>query len=316
MRQLSFLLREVRQLDIVGYLEKLGHHPQKIRNNDYWYLSPLREEKEASFKVHRKLNVWYDYGLGKGGNIIDLAILYHNCSFKEAMEKLQEIFSFHPPIPGVQQHYSNAQNRRDNALEPAIKVIAAKPITHPALCRYLESRKIPLTIAKKFCKEVHYELYDKKYFAIGFENNAGGFELRNQQFKGSSSPKNVTTFDHPDSKNIAVFEGFFSFLSYVALHQKSTPRSLIKLTERQANFLVLNSLSFFEKSRSLMENYQAINLYLDRDSAGIKNTIKALEWDKKYIDRSHLYNDHKDLNEFLVAENHVPKESHNLRMRF
>ena len=167
---------------------------QKIRNNDYWYLSPLREEKEASFKVNRKLNVWYDHGLGQGGNIIDFGILYHHCSFKEAMEKLQEIFSFHPQIPTVQQHYSGTQNGRDNALEPAIKVIAAKPITHPVLCRYLESRKIPLEIAEKYCKEIDFELHNKKYFAIGFENNSGGFELRNEHFKGSSSPKNVTTY--------------------------------------------------------------------------------------------------------------------------
>ncbi len=52
---LSF--QEVKQIDIVKYLETLGYHRQKIRNNDYWYLSPLREEKEASFKVNRKLNV-------------------------------------------------------------------------------------------------------------------------------------------------------------------------------------------------------------------------------------------------------------------
>ncbi len=56
-------------MDMVEYLQKLGYQPQKIRNNDYWYLSPLRDEKTASFKVNRKLNAWYDFGLGQGGNI-------------------------------------------------------------------------------------------------------------------------------------------------------------------------------------------------------------------------------------------------------
>jgi hypothetical protein len=303
----NFSVGKARQLDIVEYLEKLGHSPQRIRGNDYWYLSPLREEKEASFKVHRNLNVWYDHGLGTGGNIIDLGILYHNCSFKELMEKLREIFSFHLPMPTVQQHYSGTQIRTDNALEPAIKVIAAKPITHPALCRYLMTRKIPLGIAEKYCKEVYYELNDKKYFAIGFKNNGGGYELRNAHFKGSSSPKDITFFEDYKAKEVAIFEGFFSFLSYQTIHEKS-----IQLT----NVLVLNSLSFFEKSRSIMENYQTIDLYLDRDPAGIKNTLRALEWDKKYIDRSHLYKNHKDLNEFLMAEKHELKESHRLGMRF
>ena len=38
-------LNEARQIDMVDYLSKLGHSPSKIRNSDYWYLSPLREEK-------------------------------------------------------------------------------------------------------------------------------------------------------------------------------------------------------------------------------------------------------------------------------
>jgi DNA primase len=43
---------EATQIDIVNYLAKAGHHPLKIRNHDYWYLSPLRDEKNASFKVN------------------------------------------------------------------------------------------------------------------------------------------------------------------------------------------------------------------------------------------------------------------------
>ncbi len=89
-----FSLQEVKQLDMVEYLEKLGYQPQKIRNNDYWYLSPLRDEKTASFKVNRKLNAWYDFGLGQGGNIIDFGILYHNCSIKELLEKLSPSLLF------------------------------------------------------------------------------------------------------------------------------------------------------------------------------------------------------------------------------
>src|SRR5664280_2830063 len=314
MREPIFSLIEARQLDIVEYLEKLGHSPQKTRNNDYWYLSPLREEKEPSFKVHRKLNVWYDHGLGQGGNIIDLAILYHKCNFKEAVEKLQEIFSFHLPILAVQQHYSSAQNRRDNALEPAIKVIAAKPLTHTALCRYLTTRKIPLRIAEKYCNEVYYQLYDKKYFAIGFKNNAGGYELRNANFKGSSSPKDITFFETSQAKEVAVFEGFFSFLSYQTIHEKNI--MLTKLPDRQSGFLILNSLSFFEKSRPVMEKHEAVNLYLDQDPAGIKNTLKALEWDKKYVDQSTRYKNHKDLNEYLINQNPTQKQGLRLHRHF
>ena len=73
-------IEEVKEMDMVDYLSKLGYHPTKIRNADHWYLSPLRNEKTSSFKVNRKINRWYDHGLGKGGNIIDFGILYHSCT--------------------------------------------------------------------------------------------------------------------------------------------------------------------------------------------------------------------------------------------
>jgi len=299
-----FSLQEVKQLDMVEYLEKLGYQPQKIRNNDHWYLSPLRDEKTASFKVNRRLNAWYDFGLGQGGNIIDFGVLYHRCTVADLLQKLPEIFSFHQPQTlTVQQPLPYPQKLKE-ALEPTIKVIAARPLTNPSLCRYLNDRKIPFEIAKKHCKEVDFELNGKQYFAIGFENKSGGFELRNQHFKGSSSPKDVTLISYSDCKNIAVFEGFFSFLSYQSLQIKYATLT---------NFVVLNSLSFFEKSRQLMEENQKVQLYLDRDEAGKKHTQTALHWNQKYTDQSHLYKNHKDLNDFLVRKNQQQKQV--LKMR-
>jgi DNA primase len=294
MRHPNFLLREARQLDIVAYLEKLGHYPQKIRNNDYWYLSPLREEKEPSFKVNRKLNVWYDHGLGKGENIIDLSILYNNCGLKEAMEKLQEIFSFHLPTKIVQQHNTGRKNRRDNNIEPAIKLISGKPITQPALCHYLQTRNIPLDIAEMFCKEIHYELYERQYFAIGFQNNGGGFELRNAHFKGTFSPKDFTFLNAQKWEAVAVFEGFIDFLSLIASGKQMLP----ELT----NFLVLNSLSLFEKARPVMEQHERIYLLLDNDAAGQNCTKHALSLSYKYNDLSDQYQQEKDINEWLMKK--------------
>ena len=107
---------------------------------------------------------------------------------------------------------------------------------------------------------------EKIYIAIGFKNNAGGYELRNEYFKGSSSPKYVTYLDNKANK-ISVFEGFFDFISY---------QSIIKTSEQElTNFLVLNSLSFFERSLLLMEKHESIHLYLDQDEAGRKCTKLA-----------------------------------------
>ena len=68
---------QANQMNLVDYLYTLGFNPSKIRNDDHWYLSPFRNEKDASFKVNKTKNVWYDHGIGKGGNLVDFATEYY-----------------------------------------------------------------------------------------------------------------------------------------------------------------------------------------------------------------------------------------------
>ena len=58
-----------------------------------------------------------------------------------------------------------------------------------------------------------------------------------------------------------------------------------------------------------MEEDKKVNLYLDRDEAGMKNTQLALKWNTKYIDRSNLYKNHKDLNDYLISQSQQLKQS-------
>ena len=122
--------------------------------------------------------------------------------------------------------------------ETAIKIIAAsQPIKDLMLCRYLMQRRIEKSIADRYCHEILFKLTNKEneYRAMGFKNNAGGYELRSEYFKGSSSPKYVTYLDNK-AQNVKVFEGFFDFLSHQTIHQNQQ----LNLT----NFLILNSLFF------------------------------------------------------------------------
>ncbi len=121
--------------------------------------------------------------------------------------------------------------------------------------------------------------FRQRIFCNWFKNNLGGYELRNSIFKGSSSPKDLTIFKN-NAKVIAVFEGFFDFLSYMAIVQNGE--------QLQANFLVLNSVSFFEKARPFMERHEVIDLYLDHDKTGQNCTCHALSLSTKYKDRSNL----------------------------
>ena len=54
----------------------------------------------------------------------------------------------------------------------------------------MASRQRP-AVAGALCREVHYAVGERRFFAIGFRNDAGGWELRSPQFKGSSAPKSI-----------------------------------------------------------------------------------------------------------------------------
>jgi hypothetical protein len=305
--------REAKKKDLVKYLASLGHQPQKIQGNDHWYLSPLREEKTPSFKVNKKFNVWYDHGQGKGGNLIDFGVLYHRCSVRELLQKLNGYSSFQQPtfhsLAGSELRATSPQaivssgQSRSTKENGRIKILSEGAIQSPALLHYLDTRAIPVDLANNYCKQVDFELHGKKITALGFPNRSGGFELRNPNFKGSSSPKDCSFIDN-GSQQVAVFEGFFSYLSFQTINQNPP--------EHLTNFLVLNSLSFFEKSRPLMEQHQHIHLFLDRDLAGMKCTQKALQWAAKYIDRSEFYARHKDLNEWLQQRQTQQTQTHRI----
>jgi hypothetical protein len=289
---------DARRIDLVDYLASLGFQPQKVRGTDYWYCSPLRDEKTPSFKVNRVKNLWYDHGTGQGGDIIDFGTRYYKSSVNDFLNRLaigswSKPLSFHPPaILGETPHPCAGEKEKNDSAK--IIITATRPLTDGRLLNYLKSRCIPVDVAHLFCKEVDFQLYGKEKTAIGFANDRGGYELRSEFFKGSSSPKSPTTIQ-TDNSTLTVFEGFFDFLSYKTIAKE--------ITEKKTSFLILNSLAFFYKSREVMDKHQQVNLYLDRNKAGIKCTLEALSWDNsKYIDRSELYQLGQDLNEWLVEK--------------
>lgn len=272
---------QAKQIDMVDYLASLGYSPARIKREDYWYLSPLREERTASFKINRTKNLWYDHGTGQGGNLLDFGILYHHCSVNEFMDHLNGHLSFHQPKQNVPV---------TEPKESPIQLLSERTIASLSLLRYLKQRRIAESVAKKYCREVSFSIHGKSYTAIGFKNNDGGIELRNPWYKGSIAPKAVTRFDN-GSTELTVFEGFFDFLSHQTIHQNQLPSTF--------NFLILNSTSFFEKCREFMEQHDRIHLFLDSDKTGQHCIAQALSWSTKYKDESGLYKDYQDLNDWV-----------------
>lgn len=138
MDQHNFSIQEAKQVDLVEYLEQLGHTPSKIRNADHWYRSPLREENTASFKINKSLNCWFDFGLGEGGTIIDFGIKYFKCSVKEFLYKLRNSEHNFNRL-SLSFHRHQLKSSVDNANKNKIKIGDVRSIESPELINYLGS---------------------------------------------------------------------------------------------------------------------------------------------------------------------------------
>ena len=287
-------IKKIKQIKLQDFLASMGCKPVKQYGVNFMYLSPLRTEKHASFKVNTEINQWYDFGIGRGGNIIALAELLYNSSDVSYL---------------IHQIERNAPSSVSGSL-PTVKPITPQnsfehlqvlPITHPALIKYLEERCIDVETARTVCKELHFDIRGKHYFGIGFPNIAGGYEIRNPFFKGCIAPKDISHFYAEEPKKVCfVFEGFMDFLSFMTLRKLKNPQQTgLSLQD----YLVLNSVTNIHKTAKRLSRYDSVQCFLDNDEAG-RNAYLQLskELGKSITDASTLYNGFKDLNEYLCAE--------------
>ena len=69
MRIREDLLQRARSQSVISYLQHLGIKG-RYSNGRWVCCSPLRKESEASFSVSPEKNLWHDFGLGVGGDLI------------------------------------------------------------------------------------------------------------------------------------------------------------------------------------------------------------------------------------------------------
>ena len=105
--------------------QSLGYTPVKQQGRNLWYKSPLREETDASFKVNTELEKWYDFGSGKGGNIIALAAeLYHSEDVAYLLKRIEERTAYIRPAS-----FSFGRQHSDNQPYQGLRV-GAVSYTH------------------------------------------------------------------------------------------------------------------------------------------------------------------------------------------
>ena len=290
------MIKEIKSIPLTAFLSRLGHEPAARKGTRLWYKSPLRQEHTPSFKVETALNCWYDFGLGRGGNIIDLAAeLYQSTDLRHILRCIADSY----PVPSVPTVASSLAPRQS---APSMEQFEVMPLEHRALVAYLQERSIPAHIATANCKEAHYSVNGKFYFAVAFENVSGGWELRNRYFKCCRGRKDISYLpwarDGP-SAECAVFEGFIDYLSALALGIISG-----------ADTIILNSVVNVNKAVPFLRGYKTINCYLDNDNAG-QTALSELTaiYGSIVIDQSTLYSKFNDLNEYLTHQSSTIKQN-------
>lgn len=183
----------MRQISLADFLARLGHEPVRRSGNELWYHAPYRNERTPSFRVNVAKRLWYDFGLGKGGDIFTLAGEFaRSGDFMAQAGFIAETVRM-PFVSAKKPLYLPEPS------EPAFEGVEAVPLLRSPLTDYLAERGIPYAVASRHCCRLNYGVRGKRYFTVGFPNVAGGYEIRSRYFKGCIPPKDVSLIK-PEAK--------------------------------------------------------------------------------------------------------------------
>jgi hypothetical protein len=303
--------KEARDIPISEFLENSGIKPMKFTKSgrELWYSSPIREgDTDPSFKVDTVKNLWFDFGLSRGGNIIDLVCELTHSTVKEALAILDRsgasgrvnIITSLPRKPAAQTSLLDEKSNAAGEIEKvSFEILSVSEVRDPHLLDYLRSRKIDVNIARSYLKEIRYKLVgkEKSFYALGFPSGES-FEVRSKNFKGFlGTHKEISTLNLKNGKSLSIFEGFMNFLAFLSYRH---------ITDFQNSVIILNSVNLKDRALEVIAGYDfsKIYLFLDHDEAGetakqffidhIKNT--------PVIDKSELYLGYNDFNEMTIME--------------
>ena len=269
-------------------LDYLGKPLRKTSTGWFLYRCPWREDSHPSLNVTPNGKVWHDLATGAKGGIIELVMVCLNT------RDLSRVCAEFDSSSFLRSNTYDKQKEKDIVEGTAFHSFNLVPLQSRGLYAYLTKRRINTNIARKFLQEAHYSFQprdDGKFlYALAYSNDKGGYELRSEFFKGSTSPKGVTTHLNIANAPMVVFEGFFDMLSFATL-----------CGEVRHNYIVLNSIVNAPAAIEVLRSISGIvYLCLDNDEGGDKTTRQILDALPSAIDIRRRFAPAKDVNEFLV----------------
>lgn len=259
---------EANAIAMFEILKKLGYEPVKDSGNETFYISPINDNKAASFVVDKLNNAWYDLTEGSSGDVVEFVRCYLKYSGEDNTDA--DIYRWlmnmsAPQTPSAPDMFSSIN---ENAAMPALCFERISELRYPALVKYLESKGISIAVAKKYLNEILVRNLHtgKKFYAFGLATESEGFELRNRAFRGSIGTQSISFIrgTKVPADEIHIFEDMMDFLSAV-MHNGE---------DFQGDVLILNSVFCLPMSTAYIRNYsyRKINTWLNNDTAGVMAT--------------------------------------------
>lgn len=282
------MLKEIKEkYTCLDYLGK----PVKKTRNGYLYRAPWREDTHPSLSVTDNGRGWHDLATGEHGSVIDLVMRCLNTN--DVRLACDEIERQDPSSFSFSQ--SVFEEGEEKKKESGFTKFEVEKLQSKGLFAYLYHRKVNIEIAKHFLQEAHYSFRngDSYLYALAYANDKGGYELRSSFYKGSTSPKGITTHWLIDGAPVVVFEGFFDMLSFATL-----------CGGVKHNYIVLNSIVNKEAALKALETSQNhVYLCLDNDRGGNDTT----SWFQHQLplakDIRQRFAPAKDVNDYLMNKN-------------
>ena len=303
----SYTEQEKKQLHAISIVEIMAHYGKRLdHTRSGLYFSPFRDERTPSFHIDEAKNTWYDYGTSEGGNLFDFVCKFVNITRGEVYDWLA---SFRHMVPESEYKALIAPMLERKPHSSRIVIDSASHhFTRRKLVEYAADRAVSKDVLEKYCEEIVYHVDsapDRKFYAIGFMNNSGGYVLRSSISKRCSS-SDITTLgsDGEMTQNatcdkVLVFEGFMDFLSWITDVKQQTP---------QYDCCILNSVSNIARALPWIMEHRNIAAFMDNDDAGRETLQKIMDsasegaHDVCVYDMSRLYEGYNDLNEKLSDE--------------
>lgn len=238
-------------------LSKLGFKPVNEKDDVLIYQNVLKINSKPSFSVNTKIDAWFDQGSKIGGGLLDFVSAYWpELDLDTGMERAKTLCS------QVSFLFTERKRKRLAVKLPCYRIEKTGDIGfNRELNSFLEKQGIWHQVPEIF-KEVYYYYTDHKgsktrFFALGWCNENGGWEVRCAKFNGCLGLRGMT-FLEGDTDLLNVFT---DINGYILWYGRNTGNL------SQPSVLIINGQEFLSAAISRSKQYGKVEVFLTKGTS-------------------------------------------------